>query len=398
MCANLFIETFFRRVISYFSQAWLIAGFPPSQSIILYPLSFKFDFTPYQSMKPVLVYTECMPKYVYCSFLTGSTNVYYSPLRTSLQIQFPLFGKWPPWRRISNSMCHTVPVGRNITIRPNCEISNILMLKPGPYFRFPPPVIVLNARLKTPLSRWSKDRDDSQSQTQSHHSTDRILVMMRSLKSRIIIKLSILWQSYFLPMFGQRHYSRLCAYSLHRPRYRKPSVKRNTIEHIDMSAPLNNQIFHHIKTIKLGKLIHYIRQIPTSCWCRSTYTCFPVQCTTSFKDAAYGARTWGIFDALTFQFTINSLRTVFTKIADFAQFLSNSQYFIFYSFRRTVDLFRDWRSIIPINSIQSLPCCSFYPVLNGRKMIAIFLRYLPLRCSMSYFTNHCSAQTGHIIF
>ena len=385
-------------MIRCFSKAWLIAGFTPSQPIKPYPPIFKFDFTPYQSMKPVFVHSKCMPKNIYCSFLAGPTKVYYFPLRMSLQIQLPPFWKGASWRSCLNVLCHPTSISCNISIRSNCKTGNILMLKPSPYFRFPPPVIVLNTRLKTPLSRRSKDRDDFQSQTQSHHTTDRILVLMRTLKSCIVIKLSILWQSYFLPMFDQRHYSRLCAYSLHRPRYRKPSVKRNTIENINMSTPLNNQIYHHIKTIKLYNLIHYIRQIPTSWRCRAAYTYFSIQCTTACQDATYGARTWGFFYALTHQFTIDRLSTVFTKITLLSQFLSNIQYFIFYSFWRSIDLFRNWRSIIPINSIQSLSCCSFYPVLNGRKMIAIFLSYLPLRCSMPYFTNHRAPPIGSIIF
>jgi len=364
---------FSRQLIDCFSQTGLISGFSSPQSIKLNLFGLQINFTPYQPMQPVFIYNQSMAKNIYGPLLSGSTNVYYLPLRMSLQIQLPSFREWAPWWSILNVLGHTTSISRDITIRSNCEIRNILMPKPGPYFRFPPPVIVLNARLKALLSRQSEDRDNPQSQTKSYHTTNRILMLMRTLKSRIIIKLSILWQSYFLPMFSQRHYSRLCAYSLHRPRSRKLSVKRESIEHINMSAPLNNQIFHHIKTIQFRKPIHYIRQIPALWWRWAAYTFFPVQCTTSSRYAAYGARRWSIFDPLTYQFTINSLRSVFTKITFFAQFLANLQDFIFCSFWRAVDLLRNWRSIIPINSIQSLSCCSFYPILNGRKMITIFL-------------------------
>ena len=394
----LLVKTFSRQLIDGFSQTWLISGFSSPQSIKLNPFSLQVNFTPHQPMQPVFVYNQSMAKNIYCPFLSGPTNVYYHPLRMSLQIQLPSFREWAPWRSILNVLGHATSISRYITIRSNCEIRNILMPKPGPYFRFPPPVIVLNARLKTSLSRWSEDRDNPQSQTQSYHTTNRILMMMRSLKSRIVIKLSILWQSYFLPMSGHRHYSRLCAYSLHRPRSRKLSVKRDPIEHINMSATLNNQIFHHIKTIQLSKPLHYIRQIPALWWRWAAYAFFSVQCTTSSRYAAYGARRWSIFDPLAYQFTINSLRSVFTKITFFAQFLSKLQYFIFYRFRRAVDIIRNWRSIIPINSIQSLIFSPFYPILNSRQRITVFFCHLSLRCSMPYFTDHCSPLIGGVIF
>ena len=103
-------------MIRYFSNAWLIAGFTPSQPIKPYPPKSKLDFTPYQAMNPAFVHYEYMPKDIYCPFLARPTKIYYFPMRVSLQIQFPSFWKWASWRSRLNALCHSTSISRNIEI------------------------------------------------------------------------------------------------------------------------------------------------------------------------------------------------------------------------------------------------------------------------------------------
>jgi len=167
------------------------------------------------------------------------------------------------------------------------------MVKPVPDDPTPTSIETLNRRLESHFPWGSKDGCDTQTQTQAHDTTQDVWMLMSTLKTGVVIKLSIPWQSNRTPVHLDRRKYRLgCQLRFEGLCHRQSSMERDTGQCINQRTVFNLQVLDDVEGVKLRSPAGNLRQVPTSRGWRETTSSPAIQRTSSFQDATDRTNSW----------------------------------------------------------------------------------------------------------
>jgi hypothetical protein len=133
------------------------------------------------------------------------------------------------------------------------------------------PNLGLPARVKTldgsheaRLSRWSEDRYDLQSKTQSDHLPHDVWIEVGSSEPRVVVKLSVARKSYGLPVGDETIRNKAAGKGrMTGPRTYHSSAQGHGGEHIDVEATAEDQTFHPIPKVDFRLKSRHSWQVPS---------------------------------------------------------------------------------------------------------------------------------------
>jgi hypothetical protein len=236
-----------------------------------------------------------------------------------------------------------------------------------------------------------ENRDDAQAQAKPHHPGERVLMLMGSLKTRVVIELCVSRQPPLLPMGRQlldRHSGRDRG---QRPARCKTPMQRNAIQNLDVYATFDDEAFHHVKAVKLHLAACHRRQIPSRRWRWPANSTRPIQCATAPQNPTDCAHRGNPVHATILELIMNRPSTVLTKNTELAKLSANPKDRIFHVPAHPRRPTRCRRSALPNNSIEPLARGASQPVLNRRQRHAILARHLTLATSSTYSAHHLPA-------
>ncbi len=124
------------------------------------------------------------------------------------------------------------------------------MVKAPPHCSLPAPVEVLETVLKPMLARRRKHGDHVQLQTDPHHPTDHVWMLMRPLKPRVVIKLRIVGQPHGSPVLQHRVERSDRRVGQPGPGARQATLQRNHRENFDFRPLGDHQALDEVPTVE----------------------------------------------------------------------------------------------------------------------------------------------------
>jgi hypothetical protein len=184
-------------------QQRLRGRFSPAERVKRNAVRVQIDLGSNQAVGPIRFHQEGPPHEMNLALLGGAAQEDHAPLQRSLQIGLPGGRKRATLRRSLHPLGSTLSVSRDVACRLQLQGGQRIMMKARPDLGLPATVEVLHSRLKPGLARRSKDGSDVQAQTETADATDGIRELVRPLKARVVIELSVSRQAEGAPMLQQ---------------------------------------------------------------------------------------------------------------------------------------------------------------------------------------------------
>ena len=249
-------------MIGNFIDQGLLLRSTPSQLKKTNPVLDEIHFTTYQTVQPLGINQKRVTQKKNIPSLSSSTQKNHGSLGRLRQIQGPMF-----WKRTSQRSGFSVngsanPVSSYIVSRLSLECCQRWMMKTSPDFGLPPTIIVFDGRLKSTLSRRNKDRNHSQAEAHSDHRTNDVLMLVRSLKDGIVVKLDIGRQSHLLPVLTKTPSHLDGIHGFTDKSDGQSSPERYPIQYFHQRTIFDFQSLYNIKLIQISSFFSNLRKIP----------------------------------------------------------------------------------------------------------------------------------------
>ncbi len=326
-------------------------------------------FTSYQPSGPVAINRKRATQHSYHPLLIGSSDIHHSSCGIisgmNLEIQLPLLRKKTTLGSAILSLSGSLAIGLNIASRSALKAAQRFMGKACPHFGLPLSVITFDSSLEAFFSRRNKYRRHPQRQTQAHHLANGVAALMRSLKKCIIIKLGAARQAPALPMTAKRlnNIGGFDAGGL-RPGACQSTMQRDNIQDFYQRAVFNLQAFNQVKFIQFTALLGYLRQIPSFGRRFAALGSVMIQLPPALKNPVDGANAGYLFKTLLQQPSSDGFRSIFPQITMHTKMMTRFDDHRLHSAISTIGLAMGGaRPSSPINTIQFLTFCTFYPKL-----------------------------------
>src|SRR5437763_1756621 len=217
------------------------------------------------------------------------------------------------------------------------------------------------------LTRRSKDRGDVQAQAETADPPDGIGELVRSLKARIVIELSVGGQSAGTPMLDEGVGGPSGGDRALRPGGDQAPVQRDPIQDFHFDSPFDHQAFDDVEAVQLALASSDIRKIPARWRRRPSLAPTTVQGAAPLQDPGNGSpRRQGAEVAL-LQLALNRSIPILAQGAVPLQFATQGQIQIFRGGGGSSRVMRDRWSITPLHAIQALAAGAANPVVEGRQ-------------------------------
>src|SRR6266516_3401830 len=185
-------------------QQRLCGGISPPKGVKSNPTPIQIDLSSNQAVGPVRIHPERTSQEVHLTLFRGPAQKDHTPVQRGLQIGLPAA------------------------------------------------VEILHGSLKPRLTRRSKDRGDVQAQAETADPPDGIGELVRSLKARIVIELSVGGQSAGTPMLDEGVGGPSGGDRALRPGGDQAPVQRDPIQDFHFDSPFDHQAFDDVEAVKLA--------------------------------------------------------------------------------------------------------------------------------------------------
>jgi hypothetical protein len=269
------------------------------------------------------------------------------------------------WSRF-DAQSSTVSVGSNVSSGLRLQGTEGFEMKALPYLSLPSSVEAFDGSLETGFSGRSKDRGDSQAQTQTDHPSQSVAELVSALETSVVIELGIPWQPKDPPVLD---------YSLDRctsedsaiwPRSNQTSMQRYSVEDLDVDSAFDDQTFDDIEAIELTTLLGHLRQIPTRWRWWMTSSTSTIQNPAALQDAPNGAYSRDVGPASGKQFSLYCPSPIFPQDTFVLEFGAYSNNQVFNTSLGAMYTIGSVRAILPVDSPQSFSLSSRSPVMDRR--------------------------------
>src|SRR3990172_1238946 len=226
-----------KRVFDFFQErlgGWIAS----SQGTEADGFPIQVDHGTNQTVQPIPIDGKGMSEHVDTALVVGTSQIDDRSRGMFLQVKTPTFWKGTPSRRRLGTGRATLPGSDNVLGGTAGQPAKRMMFEPRPDLRLPETVEAFDGRLKTGLVGRRKYRNDPQAQAQSRHASHGIGMLSRSLKTIVVVELSIAGKSQCSPVFHQMLDHALGTDRPRRPGHRQSAMQRNSRQngHIDRKS------------------------------------------------------------------------------------------------------------------------------------------------------------------
>jgi hypothetical protein len=315
-----------------------------------------------------------------------------------LQIQLPRFGERPAWRR-SSEACRGSHADRgHMALGSFGQGGERLVMKPSPHFPLPTTVPVFHTGLEPRFLHRGKHRHDVEAQTEPHHATDTVTVLVRPLKRRVVVELGVRREPKSAPVGGQPldHVTR--SHRGTRPRRTQAAVQRNPGQDFDVGAAANHQPFDDIEAVEFRTSGRDLRQIPTARRCGPADTALAIKGAATFQNPADRANRGHRGMVTCEQLATDCERPVLAEVAGLFERSAQLQHQILGGPIGSIQLPGTMRPISPGHPVQTVVTGAADPALNRRRADVISLRDRAQRASGANGSYHLVSSVRSSIF
>jgi len=225
------------------------------------------------------------------SVLGQASDVNEGALRGALKVERPALRKGAAGRRGLWTTGAPAAQRANETPGMASKFGQIAMMKSVPDFLLPAAVEVLDHPLEPCLVGRNENRDDPETQAQTHDATEDVAVLVRSLKTGVVVELDIGGKAVCAPMPDHaRNRDGGRKRGSGGPGAGQASVQGTCGEHVQQGTVLEPQVLDDVEAVQLGPMGGNLRQIPSAGRCGAAGATAAVQRPASFENAADGPR------------------------------------------------------------------------------------------------------------
>src|SRR6266566_2797391 len=243
-------------------QQRLCGGISPPKGVKSNATPIQIDLGSNQAVGPVRIHPERTSQEVHLTLFRGPAQKDHTPVQRGLQIGLPGGRKRTSRRSSFHPLGGTLAAGGDVARRLQLQGSQRIMMKARPDLGLPAAVEILHGSLKPRLTRRSKDRGDVQAQAETADPPDGIGELVRSLKARIVIELSVGGQSAGTPMLDEGVGGPSGGDRALRPGGDQAPVQRDPIQDFHFDSPFDHQAFDDVEAVQLALASSDIRKIP----------------------------------------------------------------------------------------------------------------------------------------
>jgi hypothetical protein len=259
-----------------------------------------------------------------------------------------------------------------------------------PDLRLPAAIEAFNGVLKAGLAWRCKDRGNAKQQARSDDLTDRIRVLMWTLKDQCVVELRVRGNTKFLPSLGEQLDDIGCIDRQTWPAGDETSMDGDAGENGKLSSASQNQAFDGIKRVELSACGCNLRKVPTDGRRWSADAPSFIQNTPALKNATDGASRRNRNNPLLEHYRADRICSGISEITS-SQLTAQAQNLVFSGRARSIDgPWRACRSIGPVDAIKSRGGSPFDPAPNGFEAYAKRPRYLAQRIATANGLHHRS--------
>ena len=250
------------------------------------------------------------------SVLSQASDVNEGALGRALKVESPGLRKGRAGRRGLSTTGATAVQRSNESMGMASKFRQIAMMKSVPDFLLPAAVEVLDHPLETCLVGRNENRDDPETEAQTHDATEDVAVVVRSLKTGVVVELDIGGEAVCTPMRDQaRNGDGGRKGGFRGPGAGQTSVQGTRGEHVEQGSVLYPQVLDDVEAVQFSSMGGHLRQIPSAGRGGAAGATAAVQRPASFENAADGTQRRTSPGAALPELPINGLGTVLAQVA-----------------------------------------------------------------------------------
>lgn len=294
----------------------LFEGALPAQCHEADLMCIQIHLAPNQPMKPGFTHKEIVSQEINPPSLVRAAHVNQPPSRLGSESEVPLFREGAAHGCPSNAHLISRTMRRDETVRLGLKGRKGFMMKTAPDGPLPATVETFNGSLKAGLSLRHEDRDDPELQTKARNGTEDILILVRPLKTRVVVELGVVREARATPMLDESLQHPFGAdLGFRGPGYGQAAVERDAGKDVHQRPIFDAKAFDNVEGIQFGLVGGKVGKIPA--WWRSRAANAPlaVKRAAPEKNAADGANGRGLFYSSFQKLLKDGGSTEFAKIA-----------------------------------------------------------------------------------
>ena len=342
-------------------------------------------------MRPMRVDRELVAEQAHAAMGIGSTNEDGASLPWQRGRHLPARWKGLACRRRFNACGTLSPICGYVALRTHAQAGHVGMLEAAPDLCLPAAIVGFDCGLEAGLARWSEYGRDVQSQAQSDYRADRVAVLMRALKARVVIKLGKCRQAYRLPVLDQLLAHRAGSEGATHERSHQAAVKPDGIEDFHRLSATDHQAFDEVELIEFGLPCSNCGKIPSQWRCRPTHSALAVKHAATRQDAI-NSGTRGLGLAMPGPSSQDGISTVFAQRTALSQPLTQAQHTLLDPRIHPIHCFSSsGQQIAEIASCQGPTPAARHPALNSKQAHAKFTCDCAHRKPCTNPRHHCTS-------
>src|SRR3972149_1406486 len=184
-------------------QERLVGGIASSQGKEAYDVVVQIDLCPHQAVQPMPIDKQWVSQQADAACIVRASQKDNLAAKGLFEVHPPPFGKAATWRCGIDASGHALPGGGDELCGTAGQTADRVMFETCPDLGLPASVETLDGSLKTGLVGRSKDGNHSQTQAQSRHTSNRIGLLSGTLKTVVVVELSVGGEARRPPAFQQ---------------------------------------------------------------------------------------------------------------------------------------------------------------------------------------------------
>jgi hypothetical protein len=148
-------------------------------------------------------------------------------------------------------------------VRTVAQLSGIGVVEAFPHFGLPEVVERFNLVLDTMFAGRGEDRRDSQGETKERNRTEPIRMVVRAVKTEVVVELSVSGQAVCAPVSEQRDLSEIRGDGGGEKAAAQPAVQGDRIEDLDLADILDDEPLDDIEGVQFNLAVGDCGKVPT---------------------------------------------------------------------------------------------------------------------------------------
>src|SRR5712692_1430262 len=356
-----------------FAEDWLFGGLGASKRVDAQEVLIQEEFGSDQTPDPTRVNDKGTAQELNSAVVIGATYEHHAADGVGLEIEAPGIGKGTPRRGGIDAENVSAPRGQDVAFGAFLEFGERGGLKAVDNFGLPEAIEGFDGGLKTGFAWRSEDGNDVESQTESDDASEGIGNVMRSLKARVVVELSIGGQAVLAPMVLEHVEDEVGGDALARPGCDEPAMQRHSVERMGVACVNDigvfllkkRDVFDDVEGIEFALAAHEIGKIPAGRRGGATNAATGVEHAVPGENAADGSHRRQRRQWLFVKVPMNGLGAELAQSAVLLQIASRIQDEGFDVRRHASGSRGRGGTIIEINAVQALPLGPLNPALHG---------------------------------